>query len=54
MVALGVSAINVVSWVTVFEVSMFMHCKVTKIQSFSDLSKGIFANYFLAVKAHFM
>ena len=41
MVALGVSAINVVSRVTVFEVSKFMHCKVTKIQH-SQMCQKVF------------
>ena len=37
MAASGVSAVNKVSEVTAFEVSEFMCCKVTEMQSFSDV-----------------
>ena len=50
----GVFAVNEVSEITAFEVSKFMRCKVTELQSFSDLTVCIFANYFLPINTRFM
>ena len=38
----GVSAVNKVSEVTAFEATDFIPCKVTKIQSFSDVTIKIY------------
>ena len=41
----GVSAVNKVSEVTAFEATDFIPCKVTKIQSFSDVTIKIYPRW---------
>ena len=40
--------------VTAVEISEFMYCKVHEMQSFSDVTECIFADYFPATNAWFM
>ena len=51
MAASGVSAVNKVSEVTAFEVSEFMCCKVTEMQSRCNFQNVIIWIYFLGNKA---
>ena len=55
MAASRVSAVNEVSEVTTFEFSEFIRCKVTEMQSLSDVTiKMFFVDYFLLTNGCFM